>query len=58
MGKVHGGLTKVGKVRTQTPKVEKKSDAPKPVTGRAKKRKQYERRVANGTLDVSNQESQ
>ena len=43
MGKVHGGLAKVGKVRNQTPKVAK-AEKQKPLTGRAKKRKIYNKR--------------
>jgi len=43
MGKVHGGLAKVGKVRNQTPKVEKTPKS-KPLRGRAKKRLLYNKR--------------
>jgi len=46
MGKVHGSLTRAGKVRKQTPKVEKKDTTKKTPVGRAKKRKQYQRRYA------------
>eukprot|EP00700_Malawimonas_jakobiformis_P000636 EC719097.1.p3 GENE.EC719097.1~~EC719097.1.p3 ORF type:complete len:68 (+),score=20.47 EC719097.1:57-260(+) len=46
MGKVHGSLSRVGKVRGQTPKVEKK-EKPAPLTGRAKKRAQYNRRFVS-----------
>ena len=48
MGKVHGGLAKVGRVRNLAPKVDKKERAggDKPKTGRAKKRIQYNRRIA------------
>ena len=46
MGKVHGGLARAGKVRGQTPKVEKQEKKKKP-TGRAKKRMQYNRRYVN-----------
>ena len=42
MGKVHGSLTRAGKVRKQTPKVEKKERIRKLVCGRAKKRTQYQ----------------
>uniref|UniRef100_A0A1B6F5T0 Ubiquitin-like domain-containing protein n=1 Tax=Cuerna arida TaxID=1464854 RepID=A0A1B6F5T0_9HEMI len=45
-GKVHGSLSRAGKVRGQTPKVEKK-EKKKPKTGRAKRRLQYNRRVLN-----------
>ena len=48
MGKVHGGLAKVGKVKNQTPKVEKTQKA-KPKTGRAKKRILYNRRFLSST---------
>jgi len=37
---VHGGLARSGKVKCLTPKVEKK-EKPKPLTGRAKMRKKY-----------------
>ncbi|RZC35395.1 Ribosomal S30 and/or ubiquitin domain containing protein, partial [Asbolus verrucosus] len=42
-GKVHGSLARAGKVRGQTPKVEKQ-EKKKKKTGRAKKRMQYNRR--------------
>ena len=42
-GKVHGSLARAGKVKKQTPKVEKQ-DKKKKTTGRAKKRIQYYRR--------------
>ena len=38
MGKKHGSLTRAGKVRKQTPKVEKKERPKKLPVGRAKKR--------------------
>lgn len=44
MGKVHGSLTRAGKVRKQTPKVEKKERLRKIPVGRAKKRKTYQKR--------------
>ncbi|KAJ1332554.1 40S ribosomal protein S30 [Batrachochytrium salamandrivorans] len=47
MGKVHGSLARAGKVKGQTPKVEKAEGAKKKVTGRAKKRLQYNRRFVN-----------
>ncbi|CAL1709945.1 unnamed protein product [Somion occarium] len=49
MGKVHGSLARAGKVKSQTPKVEKqeKKKVPK---GRAKKRLLYNRRFVNVTL--------
>ena len=46
-GKVHGSLARAGKVRNQTPKVEKKEDKKKRCCGRAKKRIQYNRRFVN-----------
>ncbi|BEJ11500.1 hypothetical protein CspHIS471_0109220 [Cutaneotrichosporon sp. HIS471] len=49
MGKVHGSLARAGKVKSQTPKVEKQ-EKKKSVKGRAKKRAQYTRRFVNVTL--------
>ena len=46
MGKKHGSLTRAGKVRKQTPKVEKKERPKKLPVGRAKKRKQYYKRYS------------
>ena len=46
VGKVHGGLARAGKVKRQTPKVEKQ-EKKKNVTGRAKKRIQFNRRFVN-----------
>ena len=40
----HGGLSKAGKVRKQTPKVAKMDRDYKPETGRAKMRKKYNKR--------------
>ncbi|KAM9685015.1 ubiquitin-like FUBI-ribosomal protein eS30 fusion protein [Dama dama] len=45
-GKVHGSLARAGKVRGQTPKVAKQ-EKKKKKTGRAKRRKQYNRRFVN-----------
>eukprot|EP00947_MAST-08B_sp_MAST-8B-sp1_P000079 g79.t1 len=45
-GKVHGSLARAGKVKGQTPKVAQQ-DKPKLITGRAKKRLQYNRRFVN-----------
>merc|ERR1712191_4205 len=42
-GKVHGSLARAGKVRGQTPKVDKQEKK----TGRAKRRIQYNRRFVN-----------
>ena len=47
MGKVHGGLARAGKVRNQTPKVEKQERLKKLLQGRAKKRMLYNRRFMN-----------
>ena len=44
IGKVHGSLTRAGKVKNQTPKVDKYERARKAKTGRAKKRASYNRR--------------
>ena len=43
MGKVHGSLARAGKVKSQTPKVEKQ-EKPKTPKGRAHKRMLYNRR--------------
>jgi small subunit ribosomal protein S30e len=51
MGKVHGGLAKVGKVRNQTPKVEP-TQKEKPKTGRAKKRMLYNKRFLSTNIDT------
>ncbi|GFO10221.1 40S ribosomal protein s30 [Plakobranchus ocellatus] len=45
-GKVHGSLARAGKVRGQTPKVDKQ-EKKKSKTGRAKRRMQYNRRFVN-----------
>ncbi|KAG9511167.1 hypothetical protein GZH46_00271, partial [Fragariocoptes setiger] len=45
-GKVHGSLAGAGKVKGQTPKVEKQEKRKKK-TGRAKRRMQYNRRFVN-----------
>ena len=47
-GKVHGSLARAGKVKGQTPKVAKQ-DKKKRLTGRAKKREQYNRRFVNAS---------
>ncbi|KAI3630595.1 hypothetical protein MIR68_008855 [Amoeboaphelidium protococcarum] len=46
MGKVHGSLARAGKVKGQTPKVDKQ-EKKKPLTGRAKKRMLYNKRFVN-----------
>ena len=48
MGKVHGSLARAGKVKSQTPKVEK-AEKPKTPKGRALKRIKYNRRFVNVT---------
>ena len=48
-GKVHGSLARAGKVKSQTPKVEKQ-EKPKQPKGRAYKRLLYTRRFVNVTL--------
>ncbi len=45
-GKVHGSLARAGKVKSQTPKVEK-TDKKKKARGRAHKRLLYNRRFVN-----------
>ncbi|KAN0066236.1 40S ribosomal protein S30 [Thecaphora frezii] len=49
MGKVHGSLARAGKVKSQTPKIEKQ-EKPKQPKGRAKKRLLYNRRFVNVVL--------
>ena len=49
MGKVHGSLARAGKVRSQTPKVDKQEKKKTP-KGRAKKRLVYTRRFVNVQL--------
>lgn len=44
---MHGSLARAGKVKGQTPKVAKQEDRKKSLTGRAKKRWQYNRRFVN-----------
>ncbi|CDJ43129.1 40S ribosomal protein S30, putative [Eimeria tenella] len=60
MGKVHGSLARAGKVKNQTPKVQKQ-EKKKPVTGRAKKRQLYNRRFTTtdmgGASDLKRQRS-
>ncbi|EEA05944.1 40S ribosomal protein S30, putative [Cryptosporidium muris RN66] len=46
MAKAHGSLARAGKVKNQTPRVEKQQKK-KASTGRAKKRHQYNRRFVN-----------
>merc|ERR1712187_397815 len=52
MGKVHGSLARAGKVKGQTPKVDKMEDKKKIPRGRAKKRMQYNRRYVNVVTGV------
>ena len=49
-GKVHGSLSRAGKVRGQTPKVPKAEKKKKSIMGRAKKRHQYNKRYVNITM--------
>jgi small subunit ribosomal protein S30e len=51
MGKVHGSLARAGKVKSQTPKVDKQ-ETPKSPKGRAHKRDLYTRRFVNVTTTV------
>jgi small subunit ribosomal protein S30e len=46
-GKVHGSLARAGKVKSQTPKVDKEEGKKKKKTGRAKRRIQYNSRFVN-----------
>merc|ERR1719516_482925 len=48
-GKVHGSLARAGKVKGQTPKVDKQ-EKKKKKTGRAKRRQQCKRRFGMATL--------
>ncbi|KUI73086.1 40S ribosomal protein S30-B [Cytospora mali] len=52
MGKVHGSLARAGKVKSQTPKVEKQGayNRNEDDSGRAKKRLTYTRRFVNVQL--------
>lgn len=50
-GKVHGSLARAGKVKGQTPKVEKQ-EKKKKKTGRAKRRIQFNRRFANAIQQI------
>lgn len=45
MGKQHGSINRAGKVKKQTPKVEPKERIRKLIIGRAKKRKQFQKRM-------------
>ena len=51
MGKVHGSLAQAGKVRSNTPKVSK-MEKPKPVRGRARIRKLYNKRFLAANPDA------
>ncbi len=51
-GKVHGSLSRAGKVKNQTPKVPKQEKKNKNVLGRAKKRIQFNRRFVNVVVAV------
>ena len=57
----HGSLAKAGKVKNQTPKVDKQ-EKKKSLTGRAKQRKKYNRKIVsntdkNGILNLSRYKS-
>jgi small subunit ribosomal protein S30e len=52
MGKVHGSLAQAGKVRNMTPKVPKNEFKEKPVRGRARLRKLYNKQVLGVNPDV------
>ena len=56
MGKVHGSLSRAGKVRSQTPKVDPQEGKKKPKTGRAKKRQQYARRFMSVVAGFGNKQ--
>jgi small subunit ribosomal protein S30e len=45
MGKIHGSIKFAGKVRDKTPKIMKKAMKEKPVVGRARLRKLYNKRI-------------
>ncbi|CAM9183394.1 unnamed protein product [Choristocarpus tenellus] len=51
MGKVHGSLARAGKVKGQTPKIDRGEKKKQP-RGRAKKRMQYNRRFVNVVTGV------
>lgn len=51
MGKVHGSLAQAGKVRNNTPKVPK-TEKPKEVVGRARIRKQYNKKFLSVNPDT------
>lgn len=46
MSKQHGSINRAGKVKKATPKVEKKERLRKLIVGRAKKRKQFQKKKA------------
>ena len=46
MAKQHGSINRAGKVKKQTPKVEKKDRLRKLAVGRARKRKQFQKKAA------------
>jgi len=49
MGKVHGGLARAGKVKSHTPKIEKK-EKKRPQLGRAKKRLLYNKVILDALI--------
>lgn len=53
MGKQHGSITRAGKVKKQTPVVEPKERLTKKLVGRAKKRKQFQKKASILSPDAS-----
>ena len=49
----HGTINKAGKVKKQTPKVEKKDRLRKLLVGRSKKRKQFQKKAAALSPDAT-----
>eukprot|EP00997_Jenningsia_sp_PLL12_P011455 NODE_9076_length_383_cov_219.212575_g8179_i0.p3 GENE.NODE_9076_length_383_cov_219.212575_g8179_i0~~NODE_9076_length_383_cov_219.212575_g8179_i0.p3 ORF type:complete len:69 (+),score=23.45 NODE_9076_length_383_cov_219.212575_g8179_i0:63-269(+) len=58
MGKVHGSLARAGKVKGQTPKVPKGEKKKKFMTGRPKKRLQYNKRFINAQVGMGGKRAQ
>eukprot|EP00190_Bangiopsis_sp_CCMP1999_P006688 CAMPEP_0198723170 /NCGR_PEP_ID=MMETSP1475-20131203/708_1 /TAXON_ID= ORGANISM="Unidentified sp., Strain CCMP1999" /NCGR_SAMPLE_ID=MMETSP1475 /ASSEMBLY_ACC=CAM_ASM_001111 /LENGTH=61 /DNA_ID=CAMNT_0044484197 /DNA_START=78 /DNA_END=263 /DNA_ORIENTATION=- len=56
MGKVHGSLSRAGKVRGQTPKVEKQEKKKSP-RGRAGQRAKYNRRFSTVAVGFGKKKS-
>ncbi|CAF1291133.1 unnamed protein product, partial [Didymodactylos carnosus] len=51
--KTHGSLARAGKVKGETPKVDKQENSKKKLTGRAKKRVQYQQRFNNEVVSAN-----